>query len=170
MTQRRMTFRHNEEEREVEGARPVGQMQEVSPRQQRFVKCLRCWMEAPDYQVFIFSLAMPDLGKAKAQRYVRACEAFMSNLAVSATRPIARHGVQCPCLGQDEAVLLSVLHHAGIGDRFGASVQAARLVRQDRLNPFVDAAEDLSFAMSGVALTPNQHAASPEKPANVPLH
>lgn len=169
MTQRRMTFR-TESEREMEGARPVGEMQEISPRQQCFVKCVRCWMEVPDYQAYIFSLSMPALGKAKAQRYVRACEAFMSNLAVSVTRPIARHGVRCPCLGQDEAVLISVLHHAGIGDRYGATVQAARLVRPDRLGPIVDAAEDLSIAMSGMSLAPDIDAMDPHKPTNVPLH
>ncbi|MEM9060874.1 MAG: hypothetical protein AAGD13_10480 [Pseudomonadota bacterium] len=164
-----MTFQ-TEEEREMEGARAVGELQEIGPRQQCFVRCLRCWMEEPDYQSTIFALAMPELGKAKAQRYLRACEAFMSNLAVSVTRPIARHAVRCPCLGQDEAVLLSVLHHAGIGDRYGATVQAAQLVRQERLGPIVDAAEDLSIAMAGMSVAPDIDLLTTEIPANVSLH
>ena len=148
MKRRKMSFQ-SEASREAEGARPVGQMDEISPRQQWLVKCVRCWMDVPDYPSLIKGMLPGDSGTHQKMLCLRACEAFLCNLAVSVQRPIARHAVECPCIGQDEAVLLSVMHHAGIGDRYGAKVHAARLVRSDRLEPLIDAAEDLSIVISG---------------------
>ena len=169
MTRRKMTFR-TEDTREQEGARSVGQMDEMSPRQQWFVTCLRCWMDTPGYSDVIKASVPGDPGAQKRMICVRACESFLCNLAVSVQRPIARHAVECPCLGQDEAVLLKVMHHAGIGDRYGAKVHAARLVRTDRLEPLVDAAEDLSIALSEIGRLADGFARPTVSTSNRQLH
>lgn len=139
---------HSDGAWEAEGARVVCQMDEFSAHQRWFIMSLRCWMNAPDYTATIRNSFPGDPGAEKKMICARSCEAFLCNLAVSAQRPIARHAVDSSYVGQDEVSLLSVMHHAGIGDRYGARIHAARLVRSERLGPLIDAAEDLNLALS----------------------
>lgn len=129
------------------GAEPVGDVGDIDPSELRLLRCIRLWMAGPGYQDLIWETLRGDMGTARARAERRAFEAFMSNIAVSIDRRLARHGVACTCLGRDEAILLTIVRKATMGDRFSATVHASSFVREDRVEPIVDAAEWLGQTM-----------------------
>ncbi|MEM9138497.1 MAG: hypothetical protein AAGB15_01580 [Pseudomonadota bacterium] len=140
------------------GAEPVGNVSDISTDEMRLLRCIRLWMVGPGYQELIWETLTRDRGTSGAKLERRALEGFMSNIAVSIDRRLARHGVACGCLGRDEAILLAIVRKATMGDRYSATVHAAGFVRADRVDVVVDAAEWLGQTMGQVSMT---HGADP---------
>lgn len=129
------------------GAEPVGSVSNLPEPEKRLLRCLRLWMAEHDYQEQIWTILTNALGPLQARIELRVFDAYMSNVAVSIDRQIARHGVYCDCLGRDEATLLAIVRMAAAGDRSAAIDNATNLVREDRREPVVDAAEWLGQTM-----------------------
>jgi len=158
MKRPRMSFRLRPEREEDpkpacserDGAEPVGQLHDLSEIDQHIVGCIRLWMDGPDYHRTMAGHLGVIYGGPAARRLTQAFEAFMSAIAVSISEQICRHGPSCPCLGRDEALLLAIVRHAGVGDTFSASVHASTIVGQHRLIAVIEAAGALAFEMTSV--------------------
>ena len=138
---------------EQDGADPVGDVRSITGDEYRLLHCIRVWMAKPEYQQDIWNTLSVELGPNRARAELRAFEAFISNISVSIDRRLARHAPDCRCLGRDEAALLNIVRLAGQGDRFSATAHAATMVREDRVEPVVDAAEWLGHTMMTAAVS-----------------
>lgn len=139
-----------------DGSEPVGQLDDLPVIEQRIVTCVRLWCAGPDYHRTTTSLLASAYGRSSGIQLMRAFEAFMSSVAVSISEQICRHAPPCLCVGRDEATLMTVIRHAGAGDTFSASVHAAHMVRQDRMDAVIDAAAALAAEMGQACAADNR--------------
>ncbi|MEO1494983.1 MAG: hypothetical protein AAFV19_22795 [Pseudomonadota bacterium] len=137
-------------DRSEDGAEPVGHLTSLVTIEQRIVLCLRLWLDGPDYHQTTIGMLKMDYGTQSANKLMVAFEAFMSAVALSIERQVCRHAPACPCLGRDEAVLMTIVRHAALGDRFSATVHAARFVKEHRMPAVIEAAVMLGAEMAQI--------------------
>jgi hypothetical protein len=94
------------------GAEAVGLLAAVDPLSRRAVIALRRWC---------------DEGAAPSESFARLCSLCIG----AAQRPLMRHGLDCPCLGADEAAFAAIVRLAAEGDREEALMIAMAVLRAD---------------------------------------
>ncbi|MEO1494170.1 MAG: hypothetical protein AAFV19_18620 [Pseudomonadota bacterium] len=156
----RMTFRHKVEPQAPEatcddtahdGSEPVGLLESLAPVERHVVACLRLWFDGPDYHETTTGMLAMHYGTTPANRLMAVFESFIAAMALSVDRQICRHAPCCPCLGRDEAVLMTIVRHAALGDRFSASVHASAMIKNHRLPAVIEAASQLGAEMISVS-------------------
>ncbi|RYH02612.1 hypothetical protein EU805_08290 [Salipiger sp. IMCC34102] len=77
---------------------------------------------------------------------------LMSELVTHARRPLVRHGLQCHCVGADEAVFAQLLNLASHGEREEAMLMLSLLMPADRTLCALQAAESCGCTLRRCAL------------------
>lgn len=135
----------------------VGSVAQLTAPEQMVLRAIRLWMRGPGHHWQIRSL-FGEAAPVTTRDLHRAFEAFMCNAAVSLNQQFRRHMPCCPNLGQDEALLLAVIRHAGAGHHTAATAHAQMLIHQDRVEPVTEAAAWLGEQMSQISATTRRQA------------
>lgn len=122
------------------GAASVGQLAELDERMQVFVLYMRRWTAHISYRSGVWNDATERFGEAKAHRVIGALDIYLTTVANHAMRPIQRHGCNCPCLGEDEAVLAEIVAGAGRQDGPLLRMLARALVNANGFTEVISAA------------------------------
>ncbi|HAM48155.1 MAG TPA: hypothetical protein DCO73_10480 [Alphaproteobacteria bacterium] len=94
----------------------------------------------------------PDCGVAAARKAAGALAAFIRQLATHATRQISYHQPLCPCLGEDEHILLKLIALTQHRDWRNASALARHYVHEDGIGDIIAATSRLTVVLSGCRL------------------
>lgn len=134
------------------GGFAVGQVAELSRLEASVVLYLRLWTDGPDSQATVwndFALGLgADSGRAALQSFERLCGLFVAH----GRRPLMRHGVNCACLGADEACFANFVATAVDGEREDALLIATLLVRPDVAPVVTDLARDVGLSLKRMFL------------------
>lgn len=134
------------------GAAPVGRVSELPALEAGAVLYLRLWFagETGRSRVVADFAALLGLGHgaAAASAFDRLC----GLIATHGRRPMMRHGVECGCLGGDEACFAQLIALAAAGEREEAMLMASLMLRADMAPLAVAMAEELAVALRRMAL------------------
>lgn len=129
--------------REVEGAEPVGRIDQLDAQGRMVVALMRgAQIAAKD----------SDISKVYGQ--------MMMVFERHARRPLMRHHPDCACLGADEAVMARFVRLAARGAREDAALMAMLLIRADIASLAVSLAEQLGLLIQ-TAIRVDSHAMRP---------
>lgn len=94
----------------------------------------------------------PDCGVAAARKAAGALATFIRQLATHATRQISYHQPLCPCLGEDEHILLKLIALTQHRDWRNATALARHYVHEDGIGDIIAATSRLTVVLSGCRL------------------
>lgn len=138
-------------------ALPAGKriwLADAHPDERLFILWMRRWLDGPCGQAEIWNGMAASLGRARAAHVLRAFEQLLREVATSARRKLNRHGTACPCLGEDEAMLASMVRAAGRGDTETSYAIAAEIMHEAKLSDVVQAATGLGQLMRDLGREP----------------
>jgi len=140
---------------EFAGARPVGYIDDLDAVQAGAVLYFRKWCNGKAARAEIQNEFRTFFGEQKgdqvAANFDLMCECFTHH----ARRTLLYHGLNCECLGSDEACLANFIWYAKNGDREDAMLLAANLVRPDIATVIVDLALNFALALKQMELSIN---------------
>lgn len=143
---------------ERRGGAPVGYLQDLEPVEASAVIYMRMWFDGPTSQSLVWNDFATALGSQGGRRALREFEQLCGLCAKHGRRPLIRHGVECKCLGGDEASFANIIGFATDGAREDAFLMAANLVRPDMAAAVVALAETfgatLKYMMGRASTTP----------------
>lgn len=127
-----------------------GWLAEAHPTDRLFIASLRRWLDGPGGQAEVWSGLAGSLGAGAATRLLGAFEALLRQVAGAARRKLQRHATNCPCIGEDEALLAGMVRAAGRGDTESAHALAAQIVRETDLLAVLESAARLGQLMDNI--------------------
>ncbi|WP_299962993.1 hypothetical protein [uncultured Roseobacter sp.] len=110
------------------GGVSVGCLSALDPWEALLVRELRLWCEGPEGQATVWNGFALHLPQGTAAKEMRVFEDLIRTLSTFARRPLVRHGLQCDCLGADEAVFLQIVRAAAEGELGDAAMVSALVV------------------------------------------
>ena len=138
---------------EFAGARPVGYVADLDAVQAGAVLYFRKWRNGKAARAEIQNEFNSFFGEQKgneiADNFDLMCECFTRY----ARRKLLYHGLNCECLGSDEACLANFIWYAKNGEREDAMLLAANLVRPDIALVLVDLALNFALALKQMELS-----------------
>lgn len=143
------------------GAAPVGRVLDLAPIELQLVIYLRLWCGGARGRTEVWQDLEARLGPEDGRAALMAFERFFRGLLDAARRPLQRHGLECPCLGGDEAALARIVTLAASGERAEAALMLGWLVPPGRAPGLVDRAEAIGLMLAGSCLPPR--VASPRR-------
>lgn len=156
------------------GGAPVGYLDEITPVEAGAVVYLRLWFEGAYGQDQVWQDFQKTLGNEGARGALQTLERLCSICAHHGRRPLARHGVNCRCLGGDEACFATFVSYACEGDREDAFLMAANLVRPEMASALVVLAEEFGAVLRKVVgfieMDKNQTIMQPTHPEIASVH
>lgn len=99
----------------MRGAVAVGQLHTLAAWQSLLVQHLRLWCDGPAGRNKVRDDWSASLNAADGEVTLEVFGALIQCLQTYARRPLIRHGVDCGCLGADEAVFTQVVSDASDG-------------------------------------------------------
>lgn len=150
----------------IRGGAAVGYLTELDQVQAGAVRALRLWADGSDSRMVLRSEFEAQLGSASALHALESFDDMYQLCARFGRRPLMRHGVNCRCLGGDEAGFANFIAVAAEGDREEAMWIATTLVRADAAPVLVDLAQTFALYLSQLAspvfaTAPVTHQAAP---------
>jgi hypothetical protein len=103
------------------GAAAVGHLAELDPASGLAVVALRLWCDRGS------AALAREIGPEVAGAFARFC----GHCLEGARRPLMRHGAGCPCVGADEAAVVTFLRMAAEGEREDALMMALVMLRPE---------------------------------------
>ena len=138
---------------EFAGARPVGYVADLDAVQAGAILYFRKWRNGKAAQTEIQNEFNTFFGEQKgneiADIFNLMCECFTRY----ARRELLYHGLNCECLGSDEACLANLIWYAKNGEREDAMLLAANLVRPDIALVLADLALNFALALKQMELS-----------------
>ncbi|SFA97333.1 hypothetical protein SAMN05421688_1996 [Poseidonocella pacifica] len=131
------------------GAVPVGSMDALPEAEARMIRYLRQWFSGPDAKAMMWNDLATRLGPDRAREGLRQFEALLHLALDHGRRPLMRHGLECACVGADEAVFAQFIETARAGEREDAGLLAMLLLRSDIALVAVTLAEEVGHLLSG---------------------
>lgn len=113
------------------GGAPVGFLTDLDRIEATSILYLRLWSSGHDAQSKVRTDLTDGLGHDRGHRTFQSFEDLSSLCARHGRRPLARHAVQCRCIGSDELCFANFMATATDGDREDALLIATLLVRAD---------------------------------------
>jgi len=144
------------------GAAPVGRVLDLGPFEMQLVIYLRLWCGGARGQTEVWQDLRARLGPADGRAALLAFECFLCRLLHAARRPLQRHGLECPCLGGDEAAFTRIVTLAAAGEREEAALILSWLVAPGRVPELATLAEAAGLHLTGICLPPRV-ACSPDR-------
>lgn len=136
------------------GAAPVGRVLDLRPFELQIAIYLRLWCTGKRGQAEVWQDLVARLEEPDAAAALRAFEAFVRALLAGARRPLARHAVDCPCLGGDEAAIVRAVALAAAGDREDAAMILTWTMKPGAVDALVLQAEDAGLRIAAGSLPP----------------
>jgi len=125
---------------------------------------LRMWCEGPETQTNVMNDLINTLGRGRGHNAVAAFAELCSMCVRHGRRPLCRHGLNCRCVGADEASFAHFVASAADGEREDAMMIAMLLVRPDMAPALTSLAADFGLALKQMNL------AAPKSVAKKPIH
>ncbi|MEL6838471.1 MAG: hypothetical protein AAFP85_04225 [Pseudomonadota bacterium] len=113
---------------------------------------LRMWHEGPETQTGVINDLMNTLGTRRGHKAVATFAELCSMCMRHGRRPLCRHGLNCRCVGADEASFAHFVATAATGDRDDAMLMAILLVRPDIAPALTSLAADFGLALKQMDL------------------
>lgn len=113
------------------GAATVGHLQDYDAITAAAVIYLRMWCDSPETQADFINDMTHTLGSGRGRKAVEAFGELCGMCIRHGRRPLARHSLNCKCVGADEASFGHFVATAAEGDRDDAMLFATLLVRPD---------------------------------------
>ncbi|MCH2077541.1 MAG: hypothetical protein MK180_11820 [Rhodobacteraceae bacterium] len=133
------------------GGAPVGLLSELDCVEAGAVIYLRLWSEGPDEQAMVCQEFDALLGYEKGRNATESFGKLCEICARHCRRPLLRHGLNCKCLGADEACFANFVGYATDGEREDAFLLAATMVRPNMASALVTLAQDFGLALKSMA-------------------
>ena len=128
------------------GAAPVARLETLPPFEAWLICAMRLWQAEEEGRNHVIADMQGRMG-ASARNAARLMEEFMDMLGTHVRRPIMYHGLNCACVGADEAVVANFVSCATDGAREDAMLIATLLVRPDIAPLAVSLAQQLGLAL-----------------------
>lgn len=148
------------------GGAPVGYLTDVSDLEASTVLYFRLWCEGPDCRARVWSDFATSLGTEHGRAALNAFEDLCTLLTRHCRRRLMRHGLECSCLGADEAIIANFVAAATQGDQEDATLLASLLVRSDLAAVLTGSAQQVGLAIQRI----NRRAKSMTPPEFQTLH
>ncbi|MDG1472653.1 hypothetical protein [Pseudosulfitobacter sp. SM2401] len=155
------------------GGAAVGFITDLDGLQAATVIYLRMWNNGPDGQTNVWNDFASGLGVVQGKKALQSFEDLCRFCTDHGRRPLMRHGIDCKCLGSDEACFANFIATAATGEREDALLIATLLVRPDVAPLIVALATDFGLALKRMNLCAPKDlglAVAPTRPANTTLH
>ncbi|WP_424965968.1 hypothetical protein [Dinoroseobacter sp. S375] len=153
----------------VPGGAPIGLVADLDRPAATAVCYLRLWRDGPEARARLWNALASGLGLEDGRRVMSTFEDLVNLCARHGRRPLACHGVNCRCLGADEACFAQFITTATEGDREDAMLIAILLVRPDVAPLIAALAADFGHALKRMHLC--ETPVAPRRPAVSPtLH
>jgi len=136
------------------GAAAVGRILDLPPLEMTVVLFLRLWSEGPRGRAEVHQELVARLGATEAGPALEAFERFVRALVGAARRPLMRHGIDCPCVGGDEAAAARAVALAAAGEAEEAATLIAWIARPGVAMPLVASAEEAGLRLAAGILPP----------------
>ncbi|MEM0977458.1 MAG: hypothetical protein AAGJ34_07980 [Pseudomonadota bacterium] len=132
------------------GGAPVGYISELGPIEAGAIVYFRLWFEAPACRGQILRDFQTALGKVGGAKALTALTSICDLCIRHGRRPIMRHGVQCKCIGGDEACFANFIAYASEGELDDALLMASSFVAPSKAPDLVEVAEEFGCALRGM--------------------
>tara|TARA_R110002020_G_scaffold431735_1_gene641766 strand:+ start:448 stop:915 length:468 start_codon:yes stop_codon:yes gene_type:complete len=130
----------------IRGAASVGTIRDLNGIEAASVLYLRLWCDGAAAQQTVRNEFAATLGEEAGQRALRNFEQLFALCREHGRRPLMRHGLDCQCLGADEACFARFIDTAATGEREDAMLIATLLVRVDMAPLITALAADVGHA------------------------
>ena len=137
---------------EERGGAPVGLMAELDGVGAASVIYLRMWYDGPVSKADVWNDLSSSLGTDDGRRALKAFENLCSLCLQHGRRPMARHAINCKCIGSYESCFANFITTAANGEREDAMLIATLLVRTDIAPLITSLAIDFGLALMKVNL------------------
>ena len=132
------------------GGAPVGYLDEISPVEAASVVYLRLWADGSFGRDRVWADFEPIVGHEETMKALQTFGQLCSLCVNYGRRPLARHGINCRCLGGDEACFATFMSYVCEGEREDAFLMAANMVRPKIASNLVTLAEDFGAVLKKV--------------------
>jgi hypothetical protein len=150
------------------GAAPVGSVLDLGPFEMQLVIYLRLWCGGARGQTEVWQDLRARLGPTDSRTALLVFERFFRGLLDAARRPLQRHGLECPCLGGDEAAFARIVSLAAAGEREEAALILSWLVAPGRAPGLATLAEAAGLHLAGSCMPPRVACPHAERSENRP--
>lgn len=151
------------------GAVPVGHLSELGALEAGAVCAFRLWFDSEETrETFQQDMAML-LGRAAGRRASQSMHDLCSLCVNYGRRPLMRHGLDCACVGADEACFANLIAAAAEGSREDAMLLASLIVRPDMAPAMARLGEEVGLALKR-ALIAQPTMFTPTHPSNDLTH
>ena len=122
------------------GAVAIGHIDDLEAVEQTTVLALRLWCDGAATRAQVEDDLTAHLGGERARDALATWGALMGVIRDCGRRPLMRHGIDCKCLGADEACFAHFIATATTGAREDAMLIASLMVRADAAAMLTDLA------------------------------
>lgn len=152
------------------GGAPIGVLTDLDPVEASAVRFLRLWSEGPESRDVLQAEVLASLGEDHGRHAYDCMGSLFGLCARHCRRPLARHALDCECLGADEGCFANFIACAAEGAREDAMLIATLLVRADMAPSVAALAQDVGLAFARMALRDRRPRLSSEISAVTTLH
>ena len=118
------------------------------------VWALRRWIDGPRSQQEVWAHFSMAIGTTQGCIALKAFEAFLHAVVRHRTRVLNKHLTNCPCMGEDEAMLGLIVENSAIGDWSAARAAAAGIIAPDGLECVLKRAAELGLRLRETRIEP----------------
>ncbi|MGB0506778.1 MAG: hypothetical protein ACPGGK_11340 [Pikeienuella sp.] len=154
------------------GGAPVGYLEELSIVEAMAVSSLRMWLSGQETREALEADFGSFLPGDEADDALRALAVVCDLIARNGRRPMMRHGIECKCLGGDEAVFANLVAASAANEHADAAAFGVLLVKPDFAAPLTHHAGNFGRALmraNGMP-TPSRISISPTNVTPTTLH
>jgi len=109
------------------GGETIASLRSMEPWQSELIVLLRTWCSGPEGPSDVMDKLRVNLSHSEAVDAYRAAGRLLQKVSETTYRPLVRHGISCPCVGADEALLVHLVRLASDGQLQDAALMAGLL-------------------------------------------
>lgn len=152
------------------GAASVGYLTDLPPIEAASIGFLRSWCDSEGSQLGVTREFTRALGDEAGTQAVRMLHQLCAICTDHGRRPLMRHGLNCSCLGADEACFANLISAGSEGAREDAMMLASLIVRVEMAPMLASLAVDFGMALRRYCLRDPGHGRQPQVTSSVLLH
>ena len=141
---------------DMRGAAAVGQLHSVPPWEALLVRQMRLWCDGPAGQAKVRRYWQGQANSVDGQDPLELFSALIQSFLTFARRPLVRHGLECECLGADEAVFAQIVADASAGNLDDAIILSGLIAMPAQAEPIALLAGRVGTSFRSTCTAPNK--------------
>ena len=129
------------------GGAPVGKIEDLSDEEFLSIYFYRCWLDGVEGQKRIEAELRVNFGYEKGYKLFNDINSLFQLLSKTVRRNLARHNIDCNCVGADESCFSQLVIRAANNEREDAMLIATLLADVHFASKIVDLAEKFGLGM-----------------------